>query len=863
MADERAVLAAQLFKCVIDCPVEERCAFLDEACGKDVGLRREVESLLRFDQEGDQFLEMPAIDLAFRSLLPMAFKPDQTIGNYKVISQIGSGGMGEVYLAQDEKLNRRVALKVVRFGIGGEETTRHFRHEAQILASLNHPNIAQLYGAETTPDGFSFLVMEYVEGVRIDKYCNDNRSSIRDRLEMFRRVCDTIHYAHQRLIIHRDIKPANILITKRGEPKLLDFGIAKLLGPEAAIAGEHTITFAAAMTPEYASPEQVRAETMTTAGDVYSLGVILYELLTGGRPYRIKTRSPAEIARAITDQEPVRPSAAVRNSRSQDWDSTNSRITNHDSRALRGDLDNIVLKALQKEPQRRYTSVEQFSEDIRQYLEGRPVTARTATVAYRARKFVARQKAGVAATVLVVLTLIAGVVATLREARLARDRAQIAMRERDHAHLETSKAQRLNQFLQEMIGYSAGTTPGSPARTKGHDATVIDMLDDASRRVETELADQPEVKAEMLTTIGRTYMVLAKYDKAAIYLREAHQANLKLYGPTRLETATVMYGLANLSYATGDYAAAESWFDKTVAAYRLHAKDSNFDLRQLCAVLSDAAFVMRARGRLNDAETLWREALSYAPRTPVSYRNNLIVNKSFLAQLYLDRGDVSKADALALEASQRLRAIGNPFPLAQALIDLGNVRRFQHRYPEAESLIQEGTNLFAKSLGEDHPNVAFGLTSLSAVYYEEGRYDLAEQDARKALAIAEKSSRTSHVYSRASGMLGRTLTATGRSAEAEPLLRKALSVLEPRVPRQSNAMAMMLGNLGECLAAQGRYAEAEPLLKETYDIVKTVHVSQSPVLDEARQHLVSLYDAWGNPQQAALYRSNNISALSK
>lgn len=863
MADQRTVLAAELFKRALDRPAEQRVTFLEEACGEDLELRCKVESLLKFNHDGDQFLEQPAIDIALRSFLHGALKPDQRIGSYKVVSQIGSGGMGEVYLAHDEKLNRRVALKLVRFGCGGKETARHFLREAQILASLNHRNIAQLYGAEITPNGLSFLIMEYVEGVRIDKYCDDNHLSIRDRLGMFRRVCGAVHYAHQRLIIHRDIKPANILITKEGEPKLLDFGIAKLIDPERSMASEQTVTFAAAMTPDYASPEQVRGETMTTASDVYSLSVILYELLTGQRPYRAKRRNTAEIARAITEQEPVRPSTAVRDSRLETRDSAGSQFKTCDSRALRGDLDNIVLKAMRKEPQRRYTSVEQFSEDIRRYLEGLPVTAHTDTLAYRTRKFVARHKAGAAAAVLIVLTLVAGVAATLWQARVARYQAQIATRERDHARTETSKAQRINQFLQEMIGYSAGTTPGSPARAKGRDATVIDMLDDASKRVETELADQPEVHAEMLSTIGRTYTVLAKYDKAATYLREAYQANLTLYGPTRLETATVMYALANLSYLTGDYTAAESWFDKAVATYRLHAKDANFDLRQLCAILSDAAFVMRARGRLNDAETLWREALSYAPRTPASYRNNLIVNKSFLAQLYLDRGDVSKADAMASEASQQLRAVGNPFPLAQALIDLGNVRRFQHRYPEAESLIEEGTKLFAKSQGEDHPNVAFALTSLSAVYYDERRYDLAEQDARKALAIAQKSSKTSHVYARASGMLGRILTTTGRAAEAEPLLREALTVLEPRVPRRSNPMATTLGNLGECLTNQKRYAEAEPLLKESYQILAAVHVAESPVLNEAAQRLVLLYQAWNKPQEAAIYKAINVSATTK
>src|SRR5438094_542546 len=405
MADPRTVLVAELFKRAVDCPAEQRSGFLDEACEEDVELRREVESLLKFNEDGDQFLEEPAIDIVVESLLQTSLKPGHHIGNYKVVSHIGSGGMGEVYLAHDKKLNRQVALKLVRFGIGGEETARHFRREAQILASLNHPNIAQLHGAEITPEGFSFLVMEYIEGVRIDKYCDDNRLSINDRLEMFRRVCGAVHYAHQRLVIHRDIKPANILITKEGQPKLLDFGIAKLLDPEASLAGEQTVTLAAAMTPEYASPEQVRGETMTTASDVYSLGVILYELLTGQRPYKLKTRSPAEIARAIAEQEPARPSAAIARS------DKNSKFEIRNSKLLKGDLDNIVLKAMRKEPQRRYASVEQFSEDIRRHLANLPVMARPDTRSYRTAKFVQRHSIGVAAAGLIVITLVAGVAA--------------------------------------------------------------------------------------------------------------------------------------------------------------------------------------------------------------------------------------------------------------------------------------------------------------------------------------------------------------------------------------------------------------------------------------------------------------------
>jgi serine/threonine-protein kinase len=848
MADQRTVLAAELFKRAVDRPEEHRSAFLDEACGDDAELRYDVESLLKFNDCGDHFLETPIIEIAFGSFPHTPVKPDQQIGNYKVVSHIGSGGMGEVYLAHDAKLNRRVALKLVRFGMAGEETARRFLREAQILASLNHPNIAQLYGAEITRDGFSFLVMEYVEGVRIDKYCDDNYLSIRDRLEMFRRVCGAVHYAHQRLIIHRDIKPANILITKEGEPKLLDFGIAKLLDPETSMAFERTMTFAAAMTPEYASPEQVRGEPMTTASDVYSLGVLLYELLTGQRPYRIKNRSPAEIARAITEQEPVRPSTAI----ARAGGSSKSQISN--PKILRGDLDNIVLKAMRKEPQRRYASVAQFSEDILRHLQGRTVIAHKDTMGYRTRKFVARHKAAIGVATLIVLSLVAGLVATLWEATLARDQARIARQERDHARTETAKAQRINQFLQEMIGYSAGTTPGSPPRPKGRDATVIDMLDDASKRVEMELTDQPEVKAEMLSTIGTTYVVLANYSAARRFLREAYDLNLKLYGPQGRATATVMYRLANLSYLTGDYAAAESWIRHALPVYRREATKADFEVWLLPAIVSDAAFIMRSRGQLGEAEALWRECLSYAPRLDAKHRASAENPKTFLAQLYMDRGDVKRAESMASEATQGLRAQGNPFALAESLIDLGNVRRFQRRFSEAESLIDEGTKLFAKSQGEDHPNVAFGLTSLATAHYYEGRYDLAEQEARKALAIAEKSSKASHTYARASGMLGRVLSTTGRAREAEPLLREALAVLEPRVPRQSNPMATMLGNLGDCLAAQTRYAEAEPLLNESYTILKAVHVHESPVLDEARQRLVSLYEAWGKPQEAARYR---------
>jgi eukaryotic-like serine/threonine-protein kinase len=411
---ERAEQVAELVKSALEFPATERAAFLDEACAGDAEIRADVESLLLFQDQASQFIEQGALHVAAETLARDPLLPfPQQIENYEIISRIGVGGMGEVYLAQDTKLKRRVALKLVRAGMDTVEIVTRFRHEEQILASLNHPNIAQLYGAGVAAGDVPFFAMEYVEGARLDDYCRDKSLSVAARLEIFRKVCAAVHYAHQRLVIHRDLKPSNILVTADGEPKLLDFGIAKLVEGQDQFTQVQTL--AGAMTPDYASPEQVRGETMTTSSDVYSLGVLLYELLTGSRPYRLKTRSADEIARAITHQEPERPSTAVAHADQSKFEIRNSKI-------LQGDLDNIVLMSLRKEPQRRYASVEQFSDDIRRHLEGRPVLAHKDTVAYRTTKFVKRQKLAVAATTLILGTLIAAIIVTSQQKRRAERR---------------------------------------------------------------------------------------------------------------------------------------------------------------------------------------------------------------------------------------------------------------------------------------------------------------------------------------------------------------------------------------------------------------------------------------------------------
>ena len=588
LADERWARLKELFEAAVDLEANERAILLDEECGGDDRLRFEIESLLQSDEQTGGFIEEPAF------VIPRDLFPDKTedpfagrqFGAYEVIREIGRGGLGAVYLAAraDDEYRKEVAIKLVRRGLDTEDILRRFRNERQILAQLDHPNIARLIDGGTTDDGLPYFVMEYVKGEPINAYCDRHALSTAERLNLFRKVCAAVAFAHQNLVIHRDLKPSNILVTQEGEPKLLDFGIAKLLGPGDELFTQ-TIPALRVMTPEYASPEQVKGEKIMTTSDVYSLGALLYELLTGQRPYRLKTRTPEEIARAITEQEPERLSAALLR---------DSRFTVHDSRALRGDLDNIVLMAMRKEPARRYSSVGQFSEDIRRHLEALPVIARKDTVAYRTSKFVSRHRIGVAAAALVLLSLIGGIVATLIEVRTAR-RAE-------------AKAEEISGFLQKTLEAS------DPTVNSGGQPTVKDLLDDASKRLATEeLSDQPEVRAELQRIIGATYLSLGQYDPAQQNLSAALQTQTRISGADGIETLKTGVLMASLwAGAKGDYAKANKFYLANLPRLRAEQKKGTISGEYLGAALNGFALLRRAQGDSKDAESLLRENIGFA-----------------------------------------------------------------------------------------------------------------------------------------------------------------------------------------------------------------------------------------------------------
>jgi len=474
MTPERWQKIKNVLDGVLDLKPGERAGFLDRACANDNSLRQEVEVLLAAEKEaGSDFLNEPrGFELATAESLDgsPAESADTWIGRrvdpYKIVEEIGIGGMGEVYRAfrADGEYRQEVALKVVRGGQDSGFVVGRFKNERQILASLDHPNIARLLDGGTTEEGGPYFVMELIEGQPIDQYCDRHALPIGERLKLFLQVCSAVQYAHQRLIIHRDIKPSNILVTSGGIPKLLDFGIAKILDSE-AVPGrfEPTLTVFRVLTPGYASPEQVKGEPITTASDVYSLGVVLYELLTGQRPYGLKNSTPQEIARAVCEVGPQRPSTAVRRMKTTDGSGNSPAPTaapkisgasaEKRSKQLRGDLDNIVLMALLKEPQRRYASVEQFAGDIRRHLESLPVLARTDTFGYHASKFFARHTAGVLAAIVVTVTVIAGLAVTLHEARLARaQQARAEQRFNDVRELANSLMFDVHDSIQDLPG---------------------------------------------------------------------------------------------------------------------------------------------------------------------------------------------------------------------------------------------------------------------------------------------------------------------------------------------------------------------------------------------------------------------------
>ena len=807
----------EIFQAALELPAEMRADFLREKCGRDHSLREEAESLLRAHVAAGDFLEQPAIALQAADFADESgeLKAGQSLGVYLIISLLAAGGMGEVYLAEDTELGRKVAIKLVKRGFGMAEIARHLRHEARILAALNDPHIARLYGVSTTSEGVPYFIMEYVEGERVDDYCKHHGLTTNERLELFRKVCAAVSYAHQHLVIHRDIKPGNIRVTPNGEPKLLDFGIAKLLDPETTLAGEQTMTFAGVMTPYYASPEQVRGENMTTASDVYSLGVLLYEMLTGERPYRLTNLKPYQIAQAISDQEPTRPSLL--------------------RRGLAGDLETILLMALRKEPERRYSSVGQFSEDIRRYLAGRPLAARKDTWSYRSAKFVQRHRLGAATVTLVLLTLLGGIVATSWEEQTARQ--------------EKAKAESISAFLEQILNYS--NPYFDPARQNGQVATVTEMLDQAARQLGSgAFAGQPEVRAELERIIGFSYYHQGKLQLGREHMQRFVQLVGNSYGPDDPRRVLASATQATLLFGNGKLTAAEKLYRQVLPAMRAEQHRGTMTADALSDALCNLAYIRRTEGDSREAASLFREVLDLGPRLSPGSRYLLGVTRSTLASTLADEGKFDEALQTAQQAVTMERAegqVGMP-PYGFSLTILGGFLVDKRDFAAGDSALREGEAIFRKLLSPSHLWLGDNLRNQAISYYEQERFDEAQKKNDEALKIyLETFGPKSDNYPTALITKGLIFYKLGRSSEGEAILRDAMKLRSESLPKDHFWVALAKDALGECLTSEGRFAEAEPLLTKSYETLQRRLGPNDPRTVEAARRLALLHDQWHHP----------------
>lgn len=775
-------------------PEKERGAFVSES-GEDTTVRREAQSMLAQSAER---LEACAENLT-EPIKHNGSLVGERIGAYRIVREIGRGGMGAVYLAQraDGAFEKQVAIKVLKRGTDTDEVLRRFHAERQILARLSHPNISNLLDAGTTDDGLPYFVMDYVDGKPITKYAEEQKLSINRRLELFRIVCSAVGYAHQNLVVHRDLKPSNVLVTASGEVKLLDFGIAKLVQESES---DVTLTIHRRMTPEYASPEQVQGNPVTTVSDVYSLGVFLYELLTDTRPYKLKTRRQGEITAAIREQEPERPSTAVTRSTSNVVDRR---------RQLRGDLDNIVLRALKKEPQRRYASVDQFSADIRRYLEGLPVSARKDTVGYRAGKFVKRHKIGVAAVVLMMSILALGIITTTIEARRANRRfnevrhlahsvlfdyhdaiaalpgstvvrqklVQDALQYLDNLSREASNDRDLLRELAtayEKVGQIQGNSYYvNLGDTRGGMKSYRRSLEIREKLLSThpenpalrdEVANSYEGVGDMLYTTGDLRLGLGNYEHA-LELRE----HLAAVNPTQIDYRIALARLYEKigdikgleSYANlGDTAGALASYEKAKQLLQplSTADPQNRELTsQLAEILTRVGMLSDTTGDVASALATQLRAVDMLERLATANPNNqsygvqLLAAKAFLRYALIDNNRLSQAIDQSRQLIAELQRIVTADPkntdvrrslgvtynsLGQDLLRAGDVKGALENHHKALTISE--TMLSADPDNEQNKSdVAFTLQRLGEAQAARRDYKIAIENYRKALAIRE------------------------------------------------------------------------------------------------------------------------------
>jgi serine/threonine protein kinase len=825
----------------------QRAVFLDRACSSDRSLRQEVEVLLASsDDAPSSFLQSAPPADEFIAIL------DGTSGGalqagalfaerFQLVRKLGEGGMGQVWLAdQTSPVRRQVALKLIKAGMYDEAVVQRFQAERQSLAIMDHPAIAKVFDAGTTPQGQPYFVMEYVPGLPITEYCDGKKLKIRDRLELFLQVCEGVQHAHQKAIIHRDLKPANILVVEvdgKPVPRIIDFGLAKATTPQAG--GESLFTQMGHFvgTPGYMSPEQADpgALDIDTRTDVYSLGVVLYVLLAGLQPFESRQgqKPPLdEWLRKLREEDPPSPSNKV--SADRDTSSATAEARGTEPRQLmsllRGDLDWITMKALEKDRTRRYGAPSELAADIGRYLNHEAIMARPASAGYRLRKYARRHRVAVGVVAGLVLLLTAfSVLQALQLRRITRERDR-ANQERDRANQERDRANRITDFMTGMFKVS------DPNQARGNSVTAREILDKASKDMGTGLAKDPEVQSQMMQVMASTYSNLGLYARAHELAKGALDARLSLHGPDDPKTLESMARFGSILLREGQYPEAEKLERQALAGER---RTLGAEASLTIETMDYLAYIQLKQGRYDDAEKLLREAIEVGTRRLGSEDPQVLLAANLLGMGLLDQARYVEAeqDFRSLAELSR-RAVGPDDP--RTLTTIGNLAiavASQGRFAEAESLNREVLAAQERVLGPGNAATAYTMENLADLLTREGRPVDAEKLSREALAIRLRVHGPEHPDTLVSKInLSEELFREGNIHEAEKLQRETLAtqirVLGPEDPNSLNCR----NSLARTLTREEHYAEAEKISREAYDIeLRTLGPQHPDTLDSLRE----------------------------
>ena len=846
----------ELFSRALELDSAELGTFLDKACGGEPGLREELEAMLVASSPTAELeIERQLFDLSLK--VADGSLVGTQLGHYRLLREIGRGGMGEVYLAErDDDYHQRVAVKVVGTGYLARDVVTRFRAERQILARLVHPSIAQLLDGGTSPDGRPYLVMQYIEGQSITRHCDEKRLGVDERLRLFCQVCTPVQFAHRNLVVHRDLKPSNILVTATGEVKLLDFGIAKLLDPTDEAATE-TRSEVRLMSPEHAAPEQVQGEAITTGTDVYALGLLLYELLTGRLPFRRHAADRRELERAICHRQPVMPSTVVTDGPSdgsgqedagvEERAAARSTVPSALRRRLSGDLDNIVLKALRKQPERRYGSSEQLAKDVQRHLSGELVQARRDTVGYRLSRFVRRHTWGVAAAATSLLLLVGFSAVTLVQSRAVATERNAAVAARSEAEQSREEAQEVTEFLVGLFEVS------DPRSALGETITARELLDRGAAQVDRELTNRPTVRARLLQVIGRVYSGLGLQSEATTRLEQALEVQQGLAGNHDLEVADTLAALAAIYRIDQD---SDRDIELARSALELRRRHLDGGDPRIGLLESELAVSLRKQGELGEADRLSANALaslrlSLAPDNPglLSVMNNR-------AMILRARDDHEGAKVLYLDVLElQRRVLGEDHPdVAITLNNLGFLLRTQEDWSAAERHYREALAISRRVQGDTHPLTRTVMTNLASVLDRLARFDEVESLLREGVIATRAAYPDSH------WRIGASLRGLGvffmnrqRYRDAEPVLREAMTIFETGISPVHTWTATARGTVGACLVGLGRELEASDLIAASLSVLE--HQERLTGTDWVGvQHIVEYLDQAGSEEHAASFR---------